>query len=520
MSQVRVRFAPSPTGFFHIGSARTALFNWLYARHTGGTFILRIEDTDKERNSEEYLRLIYDSLNWLGLNWDEGPRYGKNGGGDFGPYRQSERSDIYRQYVQRLMDAGRAYEKDGAVWFKLLGERHKVFDEHRKKEVEKVKNAPSVIDDQIRGRVERTEDEDFVIVRSDGSPVFHLCNVVDDIAMGITHVIRGEDHLSNTSKHVELFKAFGAPVPSYAHIPLILKQNGPGKMSKRDQGALIEEYQRRGYLPEALVNFICLLGWNPGGDKEKMPIAEIIRLFDLPGVNQSNARFDDKKLAHMNLTYLLEQPADRFVVLARALLERAGAKAALAADPAYLREVLLISQPKIKSLEEIPAYTAWFFTEDYPIDPKVREKVMGKGDSKARLTELIAALPGFDFTNDSAIEQGLAALADPPQPGQQGGGGRERHQGGVSGQTLGLGSRPFSAPTIRTSRSPAPGRPAPLSPRPPSRAHVTHGCQHTGQLPGPHHRHHRRLRGRGRQHAADPAQRPERSHRLRDPRQG
>jgi glutamyl-tRNA synthetase len=407
MSQVRVRFAPSPTGFFHIGSARTALFNWLYARHTGGVFVLRIEDTDKERNSEPFLNLIYDSLRWLGMDWDEGPQVG----GNFGPYLQSQRGDIYREYLAKLKAAGRTYEKDGAVWFKLLGERHKVFDEHRKKEVEKVKNAPSVIDDQIRGRVERTEDEDFVIVRSDGSPVFHLCNVVDDIAMGITHVIRGEDHLSNTSKHVELFKAFGAPVPSYAHIPLILKQNGPGKMSKRDQGALIEEYQRRGYLPEALVNFICLLGWNPGGDKEKMPIAEIIRLFDLPGVNQSNARFDDKKLAHMNLTYLLEQPADRFVVLARALLERAGAKAALAADPAYLREVLLISQPKIKSLEEIPAYTAWFFTEDYPIDPKVREKVMGKGDSKARLTELIAALPGFDFTNDSAIEQGLAALA-------------------------------------------------------------------------------------------------------------
>jgi glutamyl-tRNA synthetase len=407
MSQVRVRFAPSPTGFFHIGSARTALFNWLYARHTGGVFVLRIEDTDKERNSEPFLNLIYDSLRWLGMDWDEGPQVG----GNFGPYLQSQRGDIYREYLAKLKAAGRTYEKDGAVWFKLLGERHKVFDEHRKKEVEKVKNAPSVIDDQIRGRVERTEDEDFVIVRSDGSPVFHLCNVVDDIAMKITHVIRGEDHLSNTSKHVELFKAFGAPVPSYAHIPLILKQNGPGKMSKRDQGALIEEYQRRGYLPEALVNFICLLGWNPGGDKEKMPIAEIIRLFDLPGVNQSNARFDDKKLAHMNLTYLLEQPADRFVVLARALLERAGAKAALAADPAYLREVLLISQPKIKSLEEIPAYTAWFFTEDYPIDPKVREKVMGKGDSKARLTELIAALPGFDFTNDSAIEQGLAALA-------------------------------------------------------------------------------------------------------------
>ena len=268
-----------------------------------------------------------------------------------------------------------------------------------------------MIDDRIRGRVERVEDEDFVIVRSDGNPVFHLVNVVDDIAMGVTHIIRGEDHLSNTSKHVRLYEGFGVTPPAFAHIPLILKQNGPGKMSKRDQGALIEEYQRRGYLPEALVNFICLLGWNPGGDKEKLPIAEIIRLFDLPGVNQSNARFDDKKLAHMNLAYLLEQPADRFVALAQAQLERAGAKAALAADPAYLREVLLISQPKIKSLEEISAYTAWFFTEDYPIDPKVREKVMGKGDPKARLAELIAALPGFDFSSASAIEQGLAALA-------------------------------------------------------------------------------------------------------------
>jgi glutamyl-tRNA synthetase len=414
MSSVRVRFAPSPTGFFHIGSARTALFNWLYARHTGGTFILRIEDTDKERNSEEYLRLIYDSLNWLGLNWDEGPRYGKNGGGDFGPYRQSERSDIYRQYVQRLMDAGRAYEKDGAVWFKLLGERYEVFDEHRKKAVTKVKVAPVVIEDQIRGRVERIEDEDFVIVRSDGNPVFHLVNVVDDIAMQVTHIIRGEDHLSNTSKHVHLYEGFGVKPPAFAHIPLILKQNGPGKMSKRDQGALIEEYQRRGYLPEALVNFLCLLGWNPGDDREKMPIAEIIRLFDLPGVNQSNARFDDKKLAHMNMAYLLELPADAFVAQARAFFERLStpeAQAALAAPAEFFRAVMTLSQPKVKGVEELPAYTGYFFTEAFAVDAKVRDKVMGKGDPKARLRELVAALPAMDFSSDTAIEEAIKALA-------------------------------------------------------------------------------------------------------------
>ncbi|HLP24088.1 MAG TPA: glutamate--tRNA ligase family protein, partial [Acidobacteriota bacterium] len=199
MSNVRVRFAPSPTGFFHIGSARTALFNWLYARHTGGTFILRIEDTDQARNSEEFLRLIYDSLTWLGMDWDEGPNpNGVGERGDYGPYRQSQRGALYEEYKQKLLANGRAYEKDGAIWFKMLGERYKVFDDHRKKEVEKVKSDPVVIDDQIRGRVERMEDEDFVIFRSDGNPVFHFVNVVDDITMKVTHIIRGEDHLSNT----------------------------------------------------------------------------------------------------------------------------------------------------------------------------------------------------------------------------------------------------------------------------------------------------------------------------------
>jgi glutamyl-tRNA synthetase len=399
MSQVRVRFAPSPTGFFHIGSARTALFNWLYARHTGGVFVLRIEDTDQARNSEAFLDVIYNSLTWLGLNWDEGPRVG----GAYGPYRQSERGDIYRAYLARLLASGRAYEKEGAVFFKISGE-------------------PQVIADGIRGRVERTEEKDFVIVRSGGSPVFHFVNVVDDIAMGITHVIRGEDHLSNTSKHTELFKAFGAPLPVYAHIPLILKQNGPGKMSKRDQGALIEEYQRRGILPEALVNFLCLLGWNPGDNREKMPLAEIVRLFDLPGVNQSNARFDEKKLAHMNWTYLMELTPDAYVEQARAYFARQAAvpaaegpvkvdALALAADPGYFREIMLLGQPKVKAIEELPGYTAYFFTEDFAIDPKVREKVMAKGDPVARLRELIETLATADFSSDATLEAAVQALA-------------------------------------------------------------------------------------------------------------
>lgn len=415
MSNVRVRFAPSPTGFFHIGSARTALFNWLYARHTGGTFVLRIEDTDQARNSEAYLKLIYDSLTWLGMNWDEGPNPdGQGERGDYGPYRQSQRADLYRKYLQKLLDGGRAYEKDGAVWFKLLGERYTVFDDHRKKEVEKVKSDPVVIDDQIRGRVERQEDEDFVIVRSDGNPVFHFVNVVDDIEMKITHVIRGEDHLSNTSKHVRLYEGFGVPAPVFAHIPLILKspEMGQGKMSKRDKGALIEEYQQRHFLPEALVNYLSLLGWNPGDDREKMPIADIIRLFDLPGVNQSNAKFDGKKLANMNMLYLLEQPADRFVALAKDFFAKQPDGAAVMANEAYFREIMLLAQPKIKSVDELAAYTIYFFTEDYPVDDKVKAKVMAKGDPKARLAELIAAVPAMDFSTDAAVEAGIKALAE------------------------------------------------------------------------------------------------------------
>ena len=378
-------------------------------------FILRIEDTDKERNSEQFLTLIYESLSWLGMNWDEGPKYGTSGGGEYGPYRQSERGAIYKDYVAKLMAAGRAYEKDGAIWFKLLGERYEVFDDHRKKTVTKVNVPPVVITDQIRGRVERVEDEDFVIVRSDGNPVFHLVNVVDDIAMNVTHIIRGEDHLSNTSKHVALYDGFGVKPPAFAHIPLILKQNGPGKMSKRDQGALIAEYQNRGYLPEALVNFLCLLGWNPGDDREKMFIEDIIRLYDLPGINQSNARFDDKKLAHMNMLYLLEQPADTFVALARDFfskqIENAAAQTALSADAAYFREVMLLAHPKVKGVEELPAYTEYFFNDAFSIDAKVRDKVMGKGDPKARLAELSAFVATADFSSDSAIEEALKALA-------------------------------------------------------------------------------------------------------------
>src|SRR5437588_6245332 len=286
---VRVRFAPSPTGFLHIGGARTALFNWLYARHTGGAFILRIEDTDVARNTQEAVDVILNGLRWLGLDWDEGPIRGEATGpgkGELGPYFQSQRKEHYQRQVQSLLSRGLAYEDEGTVKFKMTRE-------------------PILIPDLVAGEVKRelTDREqlnpDFIIVRSDGEPVFHLVNVVDDMEMQITHVIRGEDHLSNTAKHIALFRAFGVEPPKYAHIPLILNIDGT-KMSKRDKGASLSTYMEEGYAPEALVNYLCLLGWSPKHNREKMPISEVIEAFDLPQILRANARFDPAKLNWLN----------------------------------------------------------------------------------------------------------------------------------------------------------------------------------------------------------------------------
>ena len=388
MSEVRVRFAPSPTGDFHIGSARTALFNWLYARHTGGVFVLRIEDTDKERNTPEALRLLLDGLRWLDLNWDEGPETG----GEYGPYFQSERGDIYKKHLEKLRAAGRAYDKDGAVWFKISGE-------------------PQVIEDAIRGRVERTEEKDFVIFRSNGSPVYHFTVVVDDIAMGITHVLRGEDHLSNTSKHTEMFKAFGAPLPVFAHIPLILKSHGKGKMSKRDEGALIDGYQRRRFLPEAVRNYLSLLGWNPKDDSEVMPIDEIIERFDFPGINRNNARFDEKKMAHFNTEHLRRLPIETFIQMVRPDLDEAGVIPA-DTDADYLRAVIGLCQEKVRSFPELPAYIGYFFNDDFEYSEKAHKKVFRKGNPPARVRELLAALESLEEFSEAAIEQTLQELAE------------------------------------------------------------------------------------------------------------
>ena len=407
MSEVRVRFAPSPTGFFHIGSARTALFNWLYAKHTGGKFVLRIEDTDKERNTEEALKVLIDGMRWLGLDWDEGPEVG----GDYGPYFQSERQSIYDDYLQILKDKGRVYEKDGALWFRLEGERYTEYDEFHKAEVEKVKNTPVVIEDAVRGRVERIEERDFVIVRSNGEPVFHFVNVVDDIAMGITHVIRGEDHLSNTSKHVELFKALDAKVPVFAHIPLILKQSGPGKMSKRDKGALIEEYAQRSFMADAVRNYICLLGWNPKDDQEKMPIETIIERFDFDGVNKGNARFDETKLLALNAEYIRELPISDLAQYASAILESNDIVIA-SIDQPYLQEVLALCQTKIKALETLYEYVHYFFQDTYDFDAKGMERIQKGVDPKVLLSEIMPIFESTTEYSEDALETQMKSIAE------------------------------------------------------------------------------------------------------------
>ncbi|OUW18949.1 MAG: glutamate--tRNA ligase [Opitutales bacterium TMED158] len=408
MSNVRVRFEPSPTGSVHIGTARAALFNWLYARKTGGSFILRIADTDKQRNTQAALDELLRVLRWLGLDWDEGPEIG----GDYGPYLQSQRGEIYQEYLKKLEDAGRAYEKDGAIFFKLEGERYTEYDEYHKAEVEKVRSEPVVIEDMIRGKVTRREERDFVIVRSNGDPGFHFVNVVDDIAMDITHVLRGEDHLSNTSKHLELYKAFGATPPIFAHMPMILKdpKTGKGKMSKRDKGALIEEYEQRHFLPQAVVNFISLLGWAPKDGKEVLSIEELLERFEIEDLQKGGARFDEKKMSHLNFEYMKTMPIDEYSQYAKAAL----AKADLIdrnSDSEYVNACLKICQEKIDSFENLPSFAAYFFTDDFEVNEKAERKVLKNGDAADRINEIAPKLEAIDQWSESAIENAFLDLA-------------------------------------------------------------------------------------------------------------
>jgi len=390
-SAVRVRFAPSPTGYLHIGGARTALFNWLYAKHTGGRLVLRIEDTDRARNTEEAARAIYDGLRWLGLDWDEGPEKG----GGHGPYFQTQRQAIYQSYFEKLQGADRIYEDGGSMRFRFL--REKV-----------------VVDDVICGRIEfdLTDPEnnpDMTIRRPDGSWIFHFGNVVDDIEMKITDVIRGEDHLSNTPKHVQLYRALGATPPRFAHIPLILNKDG-SKMSKRDQGASLNTYIEYGYLPEAVRNYLCLLGWSPKDDREKLDLAEVVSLFDLAKVHRKNAAFDLDKCTWLNGEYVRELSDERFQEMGRRALEKAGIDLSKF-SPEYVRAALDTCKGKFRIFNELPAYGGFYFRDDFEYNPDGVAKHFVP-ENKSRLEAVrsaIAALESFDAAILESALKGTAA---------------------------------------------------------------------------------------------------------------
>lgn len=393
MSTVRVRFAPSPTGLLHIGGARTALFNWLYARHTGGTFVLRIEDTDAARNTQEAVDIIFKGLRWLGLNWDEGAQEGGGGIGAHGPYYQSQRSSIYRTYVDKMLAADKAYqEPDGSIRFRMP-------------------RTPGIVKDLICGEItfDRTTEPDPTIFRKDGSPVFHFVNVVDDLEMKITHVIRGEDHLSNTHKHVAMFEALGAEPPAYAHIPLILNTNG-SKMSKRDEGASVGEYIDQGYLPKAVVNSLCLLGWSPKDNREVVPIEEVIEKFDLPQVNRGNARFDLNKLFWVNGEYWTAMGEADYLVYAKEFLTRHGVNLATV-DAAYLDAALKIVREKIKIGRELPGWMAPFLNEEFAYDPAAVTKALKADGALDRLKALKAKFEAAPSFAPDVLEKELKDLA-------------------------------------------------------------------------------------------------------------
>jgi len=392
--QVRTRFAPSPTGYLHIGGARTALFNWLFARKHGGTFILRVEDTDQERNTEAARAAIFDGMKWLGMDIDEGPVEG----GEHGPYNQSERQEIYESWFQKLVAADRVYQDEGAWRFKF-------------------ERKPITMHDMVCGEVtidytDESINPDMVVKRSDGTFVFHFVNVIDDIEMKMTHVIRGEDHLMNTPKHLQLFDALGVTPPKYAHIPLILNPDG-SKMSKRDKGAELGTYQGQGFRAEAVNNFIALLGWSPKDEAEIFSIEELIQAFDLSSVNRSPAKFDIDKCGWVNQQHLLALKPEEFAEAAKPFVE----EQSLPTDGQYPRIAASI-QEKVKLLNEVPAMISFFTNQDYAFDAETVAKVQKNEAAVPLLEKLAETFSDLTDWSEAKASIGATAKANGAKPGQ------------------------------------------------------------------------------------------------------
>jgi glutamyl-tRNA synthetase len=387
----RVRFAPSPTGYLHVGGARTALFNWLFARRHGGAFVLRIEDTDAERSSWEMVAGIVDGLRWLGLDWDEGPDVG----GPHAPYFQSQRQETYRAHAQVLVQSEKAYLDEGAIRFKVPPGQTRFVD-------------------LVHGDIafENEHIENFVILRSDGNPTYHLSVVVDDIDMGITHVVRGDDHISNTPKQVLLYGAFGKPAPQFAHVPLIM---GPDKkrLSKRHGATSVTEYERLGYLPEAMVNFLALLGWSPGGDREVLTRDELTTLFGLEGISGGNAVFNVEKLDWFNQQHIARIGAPALLGRIRPRLEEAGLwRASLETTEAdWVAGVLDLLKPRVKKLDHLVDELRPFLVDEPDFDTSAAAKHLTP-EIRPVLTRLAASLGSLDPFGAAALEQAVRGTAE------------------------------------------------------------------------------------------------------------
>ena len=421
MSNVRVRFAPSPTGFLHIGGSRTALLNWLFARHHDGAFILRIEDTDRERSTQEYLQAILNDMRWLGLDWDEGPECG----GGVGPYLQSQRTESYGPHVERLLADGSAYycyctpeeleerrsraqeESGGWVYDRRClnlseEERQALESEGRPRVVRfRVPEGKTVFEDMVQGRIEfdNAELDDLVIVRADGTPTYNFAVVVDDLEMDITHVIRGADHISNTPRQIVIWEALGRPAPTFAHQPLVMAPDGK-VMSKRRGAVAIGEYRRRGYVPEAVVNYMALLGWSYEDDREFFSLEELLENFDMKRVSRKPATFDPAKLDWMNEQWIKRlEIADRTDRVVPFLVEEGLLKADMPREErSRLESIVELLGDRIKLLTDAPELAGFFLAPDVDYDNIAVSKVLaqpGADDILVGLRKVLSDAPDF-----------------------------------------------------------------------------------------------------------------------------
>ncbi|HZX03681.1 MAG TPA: glutamate--tRNA ligase [Kribbella sp.] len=437
-TEVRLRFAPSPTGLLHVGNIRTALFAWAFARHFGGKLVLRIEDTDTARNTPEGLQYTLDSLRWLGIDWDEGPEVG----GDFGPYRQSERMDIYTDVVDKLLAAGKAYhcycsqeELDQRREAARTAGQHSGYDGHcRTLTPEQVKayvdegrrpvvrlrmpDRPIVFDDLVRGEITFLPENlgDYVLVRANGYPLYPLVNPVDDALMEITHVLRGEDLLPSTPRQIALYEALAeigvgtGRTPRFGHLPFVMGE-GNKKLSKRDPNSGLGEYMARGFLPEGLLNYLALLGWSIAEDRDVFTMQEMIAAFDIRKVNANAARFDPKKCEAINAAHMRMLPADEFARRMIPFLAEAGV---LPAEPteeqtAVLKAAVPLVQERMNTLSESVDMLGFLFVDDanFTIDPDAAAKVL-TGDADTVLEASAKALKDVEWTTE-AIEAALRA---------------------------------------------------------------------------------------------------------------